>query len=238
MITKLDVTLVLPTHNEGQSIYDTLGEIDLSIPKNVELTVYVSEDGSSDNTRDEVLRAAGTVKNCTIQLSPPSGRLGYSRGVQRGIEQCRTTFIWFMDSDGQFFPEDIALLTPTVSPGAISVGFRNPRADGWKRIIFSKLFGFAFLAFGGPRLRDPSSPFILARTNVVSGFSTVPFHLSFGFWWEFQYRVAKAGLSVQEIGVRHRNRAAGETQVYTAKRLPKIILTHLVGLVKLKRELS
>lgn len=237
-MTKIDVTLVLPTHNEGASIFGTLSEIDSVVPANMELTVYVSEDGSNDNTRSEVLRAASSLKNCSIQLSPASGRLGYSRGVQRGIEECKTTYIWFMDSDGQFFPEDVALLTPTVLSGSISVGFRNPRADGWKRILFSRLFGLAFMAFGGPKLRDPSSPFILAKTNEILSLSTVPFHLSYGFWWEFQFRVAKAGIGVSEIGVRHRMRAAGETQVYTARRLPKIIITHLAGLVKLKKELS
>jgi hypothetical protein len=64
------------------------------------------------------------------------------------------------------------------------------------------------------------------------------FHLAYGFWWEFQARINRMQLEVLEVPVTHRNRTQGKTQVYTLKKLPKIIQTHLVGLFKLKNEIG
>ena len=49
---------------------------------------------------------------------------------------------------------------------------------------------------------------------------------------------SSAGLKIVEIPVNHRNRLAGETQVYSLKKIPKIVVTHLLGLYKLNRELK
>jgi hypothetical protein len=142
-----------------------------------------------------------------------------------------------MDADGQCDPRDIAMLVESFPETGIVVGYRYPRADGLNRRIYSKLFGIAYRILGGPKLIDPSSPFLLAKHSDIRDLGNVECHLGFGFWWEFQWRIANKGLSVTEIPVSHRVRAAGETQVYTVKRLPKIIRTHLVGLWKLRKEL-
>jgi hypothetical protein len=91
--------------------------------------------------------------------------------------------------------------------------------------------------FGFPKLIDPSSPFVVAYLEDIKDISTKEFHLNYGYWWEFQARVASAGLSIVELPVRHRVRFAGETQVYTPSKLPKIVYSHLLGLNKLRHEL-
>ena len=234
---KMDITCVIPAHNEGEGICSTILEIDSNVPENVNFTIFVSEDGSSDNTRSEVAAAARLAKNSKVVLSTPANRLGYSRAVQRGITECETDFVLFMDADGQCDPSDIKILVENFPETGLIVGFRNPRADGLNRKLYSKLFGVVYRALGGPKLIDPSSPFILARLADVIDFGTVDCHLSFGFWWEFQWRVAQKKLLVIQEPVSHRVRTAGETQVYTLKKLPKIIRTHIIGLWRLRREL-
>jgi hypothetical protein len=104
------------------------------------------------------------------------------------------------------------------------------------RVVYSKLFGIVFRVLGGPRRRDPSSPLVMAYTPDIRHIGNVDFHLSFGFWWEFQWRIEQIGLIPIEIPVSHRIRTAGVTQVYRLKRLPHIIITHLLGLRNLRRE--
>jgi glycosyltransferase involved in cell wall biosynthesis len=235
---KPSLTCVIPAHNEGDGICETILEIDFYAPKNMDFVIFVSEDGSRDNTRDEVLRAATLVKNSKVILAAPADRLGYSKAVQRGILECQTDLICFMDADGQCDPQDIEkLITNALNKNCIVVGYRNPRVDGFNRIAYSKLFGFAFRLLGGPKRIDPSSPFVLATTDEIRSIGTLNFHLSFGFWWEFQWRIQALGLTVIQIPVNHRLRSAGITQVYTLKRLPRIIRTHLMGLIALRREL-
>jgi glycosyltransferase involved in cell wall biosynthesis len=232
-------TCVIPAHNEGGGIAKLILEIDRSIPLMARpFTIYVSEDGSSDNTREQVLEISNHVKNCEVILSKSSERLGYSKAVQIGIQECRTKYICFMDADGQCDPSEMGLLFDKLPGSGIVVGFRNPRVDGFNRIVYSKLFGYVYRLLGGPKLIDPSSPFVFAKTSEISFISVQNFHLSYGFWWEFQQRIAARNLKVIEVPVSHRSRAAGETQVYTVKRLPLIIKSHLIGLWKLKKELQ
>lgn len=234
----LSLTVVVPAHNEGAGIKRTLLELDLVAPKNFRLVIFVSEDGSSDNTRSEVDSASILAEFSEISLAPLAGRLGYSRAVIRGIENCETDLIGFMDGDGQCDPYDLANLLSRVTPGTVVIGYRNPRNDSRARIAYSKVFGVAYRLFGGPKMIDPSSPFIVCyRKDIDFLLATTP-KLSFGFWWEFQLRVFKKGLKVIEVPVSHRNRLAGQTQVYSLKKIPKIVATHLYGLYKLNRELK
>ena len=231
------LTIIMPAHNEAQGIFKTLLEIDEFTPRLWDLTIFVSEDGSSDNTRQEVINASRNAKNCSIQLSSESERLGYSRAVLRGIRDCETEWIGFMDADGQYDPKDIQKLLDTVDKNKPVCGYRNPRNDPKLRIIYSRLFNLAFRLFGGPKLKDPSSPFLFCSTSDISYLSNISPLLSYGFWWEFQMRLAASGIKVQELPVRHRKRASGTTQVYKLSKMPKIISTHLIGLAKLRMQL-
>jgi dolichol-phosphate mannosyltransferase len=232
------ITLVLPAHNEGEGIYTTLLEIDSSITEPLELTIFVSEDGSQDNTREEVIRASNETKNCKVQLSEKSDRLGYSKGVLRGIQECKTEYIGFMDADGQCDPKDIATLLAEVKNGLVICGYRNPRSDSKLRLFYSNCFRLAYRLFGGPKLEDPSSPFILCKKSDITFLEKTNPKLSYGFWWEFQIRINAAGLKVKQLPVNHRNRITGQTQVYKVNKLPKIVVSHLNGLYRLKCELK
>jgi hypothetical protein len=95
-----------------------------------------------------------------------------------------------------------------------------------------------FRIFFGLNLKDPSSPFITAFKKDLDFLSFVDLKLSFGFWWEFQARIADQGLKLIEIPVEHRVRSEGKTQVYLLRKLPKIVFTHLKGLILLRNELS
>ena len=236
---KAGTTCVIPAHNEAGGITNLILEIDSNIPLLARpFTIFVSEDGSSDDTREKVLEVSKYVKNCSVILSKSSARLGYSKAVQLGIRECKTQYICFMDADGQCDPSELGLLFDKLPKSGIVVGYRNPRADGLNRIIYSKLFGYAYRLLGGPKLTDPSSPFIFANTSEISFLSDKNHHLSFGFWWEFQQRIAARNLRVIEIPTSHRIRSTGETQVYTVRRLPAIIKSHVVGLWKLRKELQ
>ena len=233
---KAGITCVIPAFNEGEGIYQTILEIDNAIKGLPSLTVFVSEDGSMDNTREEILRAARSVQNVSVILSNPSERLGYSRAVQLGILECETEFICFMDADGQCDPRDMEKLFRQLGQGIV-VGYRNPRVDGLNRIFYSQLFGIVYRILGGPKRIDPSSPLVMARTLDIKKIAETNFHLNFGFWWEFQWRIESLGVEVTEIPANHRKRITGKTQVYQIKKLPKIVFSHLKGLLILRSEL-
>jgi len=237
--TKRTVAIILPTYNEGKSIFDTLVEIEnslISVDTYI-FKIFVAEDGSSDNTRSEVQRFAVQSKIQTI-LATESPRLGYSRGVQRAISENKEDILVFLDSDGQYDPNEIKILLGNLEEKLIVVGVRSPRNDSKLRIIYSNLFGFVYKVIFRIYLSDPSSPFIAANKKDIDFLSDSEIKLDFGFWWEFQARVASKKLKIKEIPVIHRKRIDGKTQVYVLSKLLKIVVTHLIGLLKLRKELN
>ena len=239
MTINKSVAVILPTYNEGKSIFDTLVEIENSLISvdNYNFKIFVAEDGSSDSTRSEVQRFANHSKIQTI-LAAESPRLGYSRGVQRAISENKDDILVFLDSDGQYDPNEIKVLLRNLEDKTIVVGVRTPRNDSKIRIIYSNLFGLVYKVIFRIYLSDPSSPFIVANKKDIDFLSDSEIKLEFGFWWEFQARVASEKLKIKEIPVIHRKRIDGKTQVYVLNKLLKIIITHLIGLVKLRKELE
>ena len=239
MNSSKSVAIILPTFNEGKSIFDTLSEIENSLVSvnNYIFKIFVAEDGSSDNTRSEVQRFAAKSKIQTA-LAGESARLGYSRGVQRAISECNEGVLVFLDSDGQYDPDQIKVLLSDLEDKTVVVGVRTPRNDSKLRIIYSSLFGLVYKLLFRIYLSDPSSPFIAVNKKDIEFIVNTEIKLDYGFWWEFQARVAREGLKIKEIPVNHRKRIDGKTQVYVINELVKIVITHLAGLLKLKKELD
>jgi len=236
MTERIDV--VVPVHNEGESIEATLREFhDQVVLKDlIAIRFVVCEDGSSDNTVEVLKKLA---RDLPIHLITSSERKGYSRAVIDGFKASTSEVVGFIDSDGQCDPKDFKQLYEQISSVDFVVGYRNPRSDHWVRLLMSKAFGVVYRCLFGMLVRDPSCPYLLVRRStleqVLQGNVGI---LKQGFWWEFLARVSSLRISVTEVPVRHRTRASGKTQVYRPMKVPGIAWQHLVGLFKLKKELD
>jgi glycosyltransferase involved in cell wall biosynthesis len=227
-MTASRVEVVLVVHNEEATIESTIREF-LAL---ADVELLVAEDGSSDRTR-ELAGAFGS----RVRLTPPSERKGYSRAVADAVAHTRGDVVVFCDGDGQYEPRDLTRLVEEVRAGTIVAGARSPRRDSRSRMLASGAFGVAYKRVVPLRMHDPSSPFVAALRADLDVILTSPPVLPQAFWWEFFARAQAAGLSIVEVPVEHRPRPAGQTQVYRLSRLPRIVFTHLVGLVRLRREL-
>lgn len=100
-MTKHHVWIVIPGFNEGRVIANTIASIGEWLPN-----VVVVDDGSSDNTGEEALRAGARLVRHAINL-------GQGAALETGIRyallqdaQCIITF----DADGQHRPKDIEIV--------------------------------------------------------------------------------------------------------------------------------
>ena len=137
------VEIVLPVHNEGSSIASTLREIykQVTDKDGIRVRFILSEDGSSDNTVDELRNLENTLP---MHIISSLKRKGYSRAVIDGIYASEGEVVVFMDSDGQYDPEDFGRLHRALGSNDIVVGCRSPRSDHWARILMSKAIGIFF----------------------------------------------------------------------------------------------
>jgi hypothetical protein len=234
------IDVVLPVHNEADSIGVTLQEFNqvVAVDGKIPIRFVICEDGSRDNTVEVLKKLSETLP---IHLISDPERKGYSRAVIDGFRATTSHLVAFIDSDGQCDPHDFASFVEAHRTGEYDLvfGYRNPRHDHPIRLIMSAAFGFVYRRFFAIPLRDPSCPFLLitqpALQRVMQGNLGI---LKQGFWWEFCARCIAAGLRIKQLPVAHRTRTAGQTQVYRPSKVPRIAGEHLLGLLALKRELK
>jgi glycosyltransferase involved in cell wall biosynthesis len=232
---KPGVSVILPVHNEADSIEAVVREIYDELAPRVDVRFVICEDGSRDGTKD-VLKALAGELPMTLEMS--DARKGYSQAVLDGLRLVDTPYFLCLDSDGQCDPKDFWALWERKDDADVVIGNRVDRQDTWQRRTFSRAFRVVFRAFFDVRLNDPSCPFVLGRPDVLECLPMDHPVLDQGFWWEFVARVSGHGMRFVEVPVRHRLRAAGNTKVYTWRTIPGIARTHLAGLSQVRREIK
>jgi len=233
MQTTPEIQILLPIHNEAESIAATIREIYETLSPLVRVEFLLCEDGSKDNTK-EVLRQIA--KEVPAKLLLSDARKGYSRAVRDGMMEVSAPFLLCLDSDGQCDPADFAKFWKSRAEADVLIGWRVERADTILRKMMSRTFFGIWKALYHIPIHDPSCPFILARREVVQDISGKMGAMREGFWWEFSARVGRGGYSIKEFPVHHRNRSAGVTQVYRLGKLPGIGYQHFMALFQILRE--
>lgn len=232
-ISAFDVQVLLPIHNEAESIETTIKEIWTELSRYARVQFILCEDGSKDSTKDVLRRVAERIP---AKLLLSDARKGYSKAVRDGMLEADAPYLLCLDSDGQCDPADFAKFWESRREADVLIGWRVNRADNLMRKSMSRTFyGLWKLLYGCP-IHDPSCPFMLARLDVIRRLGPQMGAMQQGFWWEFMARVHRVGYSIREFPVHHRDRAAGVTQVYKLKKLPGIGYRHFMALFQILRE--
>jgi dolichol-phosphate mannosyltransferase len=229
------LSILIAAHNEEMAIKETLNEIITAIDPSIPFEVYVSEDGSSDGTRNVVIKMMED--DSRIRLSDSGPRLGYSLALCKAIKEANNEILIFLDGDGQSHCGDLIQLLPHLKNNSIVVGYRFPRQDSKLRIALSGMFNLVYRSLGFPSLIDPSSGSVIAFKSDIQEFADWKPNLDFGFWWEFQAWRDSRKIDVVEFPINHYERNAGITKVYLNRKMLWLGITHILGLFKLKVDL-
>lgn len=103
----MDITIVIPAHNEEGAIGECLAQLQANLPAGV-TEIIVVDDGSTDRTR-AIAEAAGVKV-----LRHPTNR-GYGASLKTAIRAATTEYILMMDADGQHRVEDVAALCAAIT---------------------------------------------------------------------------------------------------------------------------
>ncbi len=228
-----ELEILLPVHNEAESIESTIREIYETVSPQVSLRFIICEDGSADDTKNVLTRLA---ESLPLRLIMSDDRKGYSRAVKDGMEALEADYLLCLDSDGQCDPADFKNFWKVRDRADVSIGRRVNRSDSLLRRVLSRTFYLIYQLFYQVPVHDPSCPFVLARKEVIKKLAPQMGEMKEGFWWEFTARVCRSGFSMREIPVNHRDRSAGQTQVYRLSRMPGIGYRHFVALFKIWRQ--
>ena len=104
MNENITLSVVMPAYNEGQHIYDNLVETDKILSTFVRrYEIIAVNDGSKDNTWDEIKRAAS--KLASVSDYGYSDNQGKGYAICHGIENASGRYIAFLDSDLELSPK-------------------------------------------------------------------------------------------------------------------------------------
>ena len=228
-----EVEILLPVHNEAESIEATIREIYNALSPRLSVRFIVCEDGSKDNTKDILRNLALEIP---MKLNLSDARKGYSKAVREGMLMLEADYLLCLDSDGQCDPVDFWAFWNARRESDVLIGWRVDRADNLMRKAFSRFFYLIYQLVLRTPVHDPSCPYVLIPKAVAHRLSGELGAMEQGFWWEFVARVHRRGYRILELPVHHRLRSAGVTQVYKWKKMPGIFFRHVAAIFRIWSE--
>jgi dolichyl-phosphate beta-glucosyltransferase len=129
-----DCTLVIPTYNASAFIEQTVTRLRALLHANPRFRVLFVCDGCSDDTTERLWRAIGRSDPSWAVESYPANR-GKGFALKRGLTLARTPYLFFLDADLAYGPEEALKLLALLEAGA-SLAVVN-RADPRSQFIMS-----------------------------------------------------------------------------------------------------
>jgi len=227
-----DVLVIVPAHDEEESLPGTLAEVQQRAPW---ADVLVVDDGSHDRTR-EVARGLGVpvlrhAVNLGVGAALQTGfRYAVERGYAIGVQ---------LDADGQHDPADLEALVAPVRSGAceVSIGSRYVERSDYRaplgRRLGMMLFSGVVRVALGRRITDTTSGYRayaravmdVCRHDFPKDFPDAPLLIA----------LARRGFRIEEVPVRMRHREAGQSFYTLGKRMYypyKNLLASLMALLR------
>ncbi len=143
------ISLMVPAHNEGMVIKDTLeGLLKLQYPAE-KLEILVVNDGSSDDTADQVRAIARKDSRVRLFNVPAEfAARGKSAALNRGLKECRYDVIGIFDADNVPEPDSVLeLARQLVSDPHFGAVIGKFRCINRRRNILTRFINLESLAF-------------------------------------------------------------------------------------------
>lgn len=234
---KPEVTLLLTVYNEADTVERVIHEFYGEISKKIPLKILVVEDGSTNGTKEILLKLS---KEFPMDLLLGEKRRGYSKAVVEGIKSTDTDYLFFTDGDGQHMAKDFWKLYELKDKYDIVSGWRVKRADALHRKVMSKIFQWMTrILFKPLKFHDITTPYKLMRSDIARLIANEWRYMKESFWTEFTVRVHKKGFKIAEVPVSHRSRVGSvSSHVYKLRKIFKIGFSQFMALIRLWYELK
>jgi glycosyltransferase involved in cell wall biosynthesis len=200
-------SLVLPAHDEEENIEPVVRRALEVLSEYFEsFEVIVVNDGSRDRTGEIIDRLAR--EDPRVRPIHHKKNRGYGGALTSGFEASTGDHVMFMDADRQFDIVDIERLYPFVTTHEIVAGFRMMRQDDLHRRVFAEIFNLVVRVLFGVHLRDIDCAFKIFDGDLIRSLQlSCPGAL---INTEIQAKARRQGARLQQVGVRHFPRIAGE----------------------------
>ncbi len=205
----LQVSVVVPVHNEGGNIGPLVEEVACALRGYCNYEVLVVDDHSSDNTAWVLQELRG--RHPELRVLQLDRQAGQSTALYHGIHQARAPWVVTLDGDGQNDPADIPALIAARDAADPQVrllaGWRTQRQDSSSRRWASRLANALRMRLLGDATPDTGCGIKLIERAT---FLRLPY-------FDHMHRylpalVQRAGQRTLSVPVHHRPRAHGQSK--------------------------
>ncbi|HWL94630.1 MAG TPA: glycosyltransferase family 2 protein [Phycisphaerae bacterium] len=201
------LTIFFPFYNEEANLERVVREALAAAPGFADrFEIIMVNDGSKDRTGEIADRLEKEIPQCRAAHNRPNQ--GYGGAVKRGFKEARMEYIFFTDGDGQFDIREMTKLIELLDRCDIAVGYRIKRADPFVRKANALAWGTLVRGLFGIKVRDIDCAFKLIPKSFMD---------SIELWsdgalisTELLAKATYKGLRIEEVGVHHYPRKAGE----------------------------
>jgi undecaprenyl-phosphate 4-deoxy-4-formamido-L-arabinose transferase len=208
MLNNPYLSIVIPVHNEQEcleELYQRLTNALDSLGKTYE--IILTNDGSTDKSSD-ILKELHARRPTQIRVIEFNGNFGQHMAIMAGFERVRGEIVITMDADLQNPPEEIGKLVEAMEKGHDVVNtHRMDRQDSLWRLTVSRWHN-KMRAWMMPKLKMEDEGCMLRayRRNIVDLMASTGEASTFIPALALSYAA-----NPTEVGVKHEERAAGET---------------------------
>ena len=200
------IFIIIPIYNEEKIIEKVVSElINKTLVFNIKIILI--NDGSKDETKKKIERFRDNENIIIINKQNEGHGKTISCGYKYALKyDC--DYIFQMDSDDQFYINDIEEFLRKDFSENLIIGKRNKRKDKKIKLIITNLMKFIILIFHGVLVEDANSPFRLIKNifgiNKIEN-SIIPNVLI--------SIIAAKDKSLKFISVDHKERQTGEVSI-------------------------
>ena len=166
------LVLVIPAYNEAACIEKVVSSwlYYLNNQSDLDTTfkLIVVNDGSTDRT-GEILNAIAAKEACVSVIHQSNA--GHGNTVYNGYKtalKLDPDFVFQVDSDDQFVPEDFDKLWSKRHQSPFITGYRKHRHDDYSRLIITRILRLVIGMIFQCRLIDSNIPYRLIRGNYLA----------------------------------------------------------------------
>ena len=209
---ELELSLVVPTYCEGQSIATLIERVHRSLSGH-SYELIVVDDNSPDGTSEI---ASGLSEQYPVRVITRIDARGLASAVVEGFKQAKGDILGVIDADLQHPPEIVPELLKKVRGGAeVAIASRYVEgggSEGWSMIrkIISRASNVlaAILLPSIRGVKDPGSGFFLLRREVIDGVELSPI----GYKTLLEVLVKGKARKIAEVPYIFRGRARGKSK--------------------------